>query len=291
MVALDTLVVPRRLSTIRRRAGRVDRVARVDRQRLQPELRRAADDRRGARRPLRAAPDVRAPGSALFIAGSAACALAPGVGWLIAARAVQGAGAALVMPLGLALISAAFPPERRGRALGIYFAVTGPRRRERAGRRRRDHRRARLGVDLLGQRAARARADPARAAPDPREPRPGRRASTSAGSALVGARGVRRRLGARARQRRGLGLVRGRSASLARGLLLAVGVRALGAARARPDAADALLPLARVHGGQRLRVLLGRRAVRRGVLPRPVPPDRRSATGRSAPGCGCCRGR
>jgi EmrB/QacA subfamily drug resistance transporter len=61
----------------------------------------------------------------VFTLSSALCALAPGVGWLIAARAVQGAGAALVMPLGLTLISAAFPPERRGRAIGMYFAVTG----------------------------------------------------------------------------------------------------------------------------------------------------------------------
>ena len=64
-------------------------------------------------------------GLVIFTAASAACALAPDVGTLIAARAVQGAGAALVMPLGLALISAAFAPDRRGQALGIYFGVTG----------------------------------------------------------------------------------------------------------------------------------------------------------------------
>ncbi len=38
---------------------------------------------------------------------------------------MQGAGAALVMPLGMALVSSAFAPERRGQALGIYFGVTG----------------------------------------------------------------------------------------------------------------------------------------------------------------------
>jgi MFS family permease len=53
-------------------------------------------------------------GLGLFAAASAACALAPDVGWLIAARAVQGVGAALVAPLGLALLGAAFPPDRRG---------------------------------------------------------------------------------------------------------------------------------------------------------------------------------
>ena len=46
--------------------------------------------------------------------------------WLIAARALQGAGAAMLMPLGLALLTAAFPPERRrGAALGMFSAVTG----------------------------------------------------------------------------------------------------------------------------------------------------------------------
>ena len=64
-------------------------------------------------------------GIALFTASSAACALAPGMGWLIAARTVQGAGAALVMPLAMALLSAAFAPEQRARALGIFSGVTG----------------------------------------------------------------------------------------------------------------------------------------------------------------------
>lgn len=64
-------------------------------------------------------------GLVLFAAASAACALAPSIGWLIAARAVQGAGAALVLPLAVSLLSDAVPPERRGRALGIFEGVTG----------------------------------------------------------------------------------------------------------------------------------------------------------------------
>jgi EmrB/QacA subfamily drug resistance transporter len=64
-------------------------------------------------------------GLALFTAASAACALAPDVGWLIAARAVQAVGAALVTPLALALLSSAFPPQRRGWALGIFSGVIG----------------------------------------------------------------------------------------------------------------------------------------------------------------------
>jgi EmrB/QacA subfamily drug resistance transporter len=78
----------------------------------------ALGDRFGRRR-------LFAAGMGLFTAASAACALAPGIGWLIAARAVQGAGAAVMLPVGLALLSAGFPAEQRPRALGIFGAVTG----------------------------------------------------------------------------------------------------------------------------------------------------------------------
>jgi EmrB/QacA subfamily drug resistance transporter len=64
-------------------------------------------------------------GLALFTAGSAAAAMAPGIGLLIAARAVQGVGAAIVIPLTLTLLSAAVSPERRGLALGAWGAVGG----------------------------------------------------------------------------------------------------------------------------------------------------------------------
>jgi EmrB/QacA subfamily drug resistance transporter len=64
-------------------------------------------------------------GLTIFTAASAACALAPSIGWLIAARAVQGAGGAIVMPVAMALLSAAFSPEERPRALGIYSGLTG----------------------------------------------------------------------------------------------------------------------------------------------------------------------
>ena len=64
-------------------------------------------------------------GMALFVAASAACALATSVGFLIAARAVQGAGAAIISPVSLALLSAAFPPERRAWALGVFGGITG----------------------------------------------------------------------------------------------------------------------------------------------------------------------
>jgi MFS family permease len=66
-----------------------------------------------------------AVGLGLFAAASAACTLAPDVGSSIGARAVQGAGAALLMPLGLAILSVAFPPERRGTAIGFFSAITG----------------------------------------------------------------------------------------------------------------------------------------------------------------------
>ena len=64
-------------------------------------------------------------GLSLFTAGSAAAALAPGIGALVAARAVQGVGAAIVIPLTLTLLSAAVTPQRRGLALGAWGAVGG----------------------------------------------------------------------------------------------------------------------------------------------------------------------
>jgi EmrB/QacA subfamily drug resistance transporter len=64
-------------------------------------------------------------GIGLFAGASAACGLATSISWLIAARALQGAGAALVVPLAMALLGAAFSREERGRALGIFSGVTG----------------------------------------------------------------------------------------------------------------------------------------------------------------------
>jgi EmrB/QacA subfamily drug resistance transporter len=64
-------------------------------------------------------------GLAIFSAASAAGALAHGINELIAARAIQGAGAAILMPLTLTLLSNAYPPERRAWALGIWSAIAG----------------------------------------------------------------------------------------------------------------------------------------------------------------------
>src|ERR1700744_1590970 len=59
-------------------------------------------------------------GIALFTAGSAAAALSPTIGALIAARAIQGVAAALVTPLTLTLLAEAFPPAQRGLAPGAW---------------------------------------------------------------------------------------------------------------------------------------------------------------------------
>jgi len=124
MVALDTLVVTTALPVIR-----------VDLGASLPDLEwtvntynlafacllltgAALGDRFGRRRMF-------AIGLSVFTAASAAAALSPSVGALIAARAVQGAGAALVMPLTLTLISAAFPTEKRGAAIGLWGGIAG----------------------------------------------------------------------------------------------------------------------------------------------------------------------
>jgi EmrB/QacA subfamily drug resistance transporter len=64
-------------------------------------------------------------GVGVFTVSSALAALAPSAATLVAARAIQGAGAAMVLPLTLTLLSEAFPPERRGVALGIWGGVSG----------------------------------------------------------------------------------------------------------------------------------------------------------------------
>jgi EmrB/QacA subfamily drug resistance transporter len=68
---------------------------------------------------------VFAAGLAVFTLASACCAVAPSVGWLLAARTVQGAGAAAVMPLSLTILTGAFPPQRRGAIIGIWGGLGG----------------------------------------------------------------------------------------------------------------------------------------------------------------------
>jgi len=78
----------------------------------------ALGDRYGRRR-------VFAFGVALFGLASLACALSPGVPSLILARAVQGVGAALLVPGSLSMISAAFPEKERGKAIGTWSGASG----------------------------------------------------------------------------------------------------------------------------------------------------------------------
>jgi EmrB/QacA subfamily drug resistance transporter len=78
----------------------------------------ALGDRFGRRR-------VFTVGIAIFTAGSIAAALAPSVEVLNIARAVQGLGGAIVMPLTLTILSAAVPAEKRGVALGAWGGISG----------------------------------------------------------------------------------------------------------------------------------------------------------------------
>ncbi|HTU85368.1 MAG TPA: MFS transporter [Solirubrobacteraceae bacterium] len=124
MVALDALVVTTALPTIRVHLGasieQLEWTVNAYTLTFAVLLMTGAalGDRFGRRRMFTA-------GLAIFSLASAACALAPNVGLLIAARAVQGTGAALVMPLGMTLLSAAYAPEHRARALGIFSGITG----------------------------------------------------------------------------------------------------------------------------------------------------------------------
>jgi EmrB/QacA subfamily drug resistance transporter len=124
MAALDTVVVATALSTVRvhlhASVGQLEWTVNAYNLSFAVLLMTAAalGDRFGRRR-------LFAVGLGLFSIASAACALSTDVGFLIGARAVQGAGAAFILPLALALLTAAFPPERRGTAIGMFSAVTG----------------------------------------------------------------------------------------------------------------------------------------------------------------------
>lgn len=78
----------------------------------------ALGDRYGRRR-------VFVTGLVAFSAASALCGLAPSLGGLIVARAVQGVGGALLVPGSLALLSASFHPDDRGRAVGAWSGLAG----------------------------------------------------------------------------------------------------------------------------------------------------------------------
>src|SRR4051794_26988532 len=271
MVALDALVVSTALSTIRLDLGAsIEQLEwTVNAYNLSFAVLlltgAAIGDRLGRRR-------VFARGLALFVAASAACALAPDVGTLIAARAVQGAGAAAIMPMALALLSANIPSELRGRAMGVFSGITGL---------------AVLSGPVVGGALAQGAAwewifwvnVPIGLLAIPlvlrRMPESfGARARIDVVGLGAGDRGsARRRVGAGARQLRRVGKPRG--GRLARGRRGTRNrVRGRRAARARADAADATVPLAAVRSRQRDDLLPPCVAVRRGVLRRPVPGDR-----------------
>lgn len=124
MVALDALVVTAALATMRSDFG-------VSLETLQWVTNAynlsfavllltgaALGDRFGRRRMFVA-------GLVLFVLASIGCALAGSIGLLIVARVAQGAGAALVVPIAMTLLSAAFPPAGRARALGVFSGVVG----------------------------------------------------------------------------------------------------------------------------------------------------------------------
>ena len=96
-------------------------------------------------------------GLALFTATSFMAAFSQNIEMLIALRAIQGLGAAFIMPLSLSLISNAFPPEERGKAIGIWSAISVSGHRARPDRGRRPGRVRLLALGLPDQRADRHR--------------------------------------------------------------------------------------------------------------------------------------
>ena len=283
MTTLDNLVVTTALPVIRDDLHAEPERPRVDGQRLHVDLRRAADHRRRARRPLRAAPDVRdrardlhrrlgrrGTGAEHRRADRRACAPGPRRGDRDAAHADD--------------------PERRrpGRAPRARARRLGrhqrPGRRDRPARRRRGRPGHLLAVDLLAQRADRARPDPARA---------------HCACARAAARTMRSTCPGLALASLGLfglvwGLVRGNQVGWASAEIVGAivrrparsgAVRALGAPRPGADAAAALLPQPDLHCRERRLAADVLRDVRLDLPPGAVLPDRpglHAAPGRAA---------
>ena len=272
MVSLDTLVVSTALSTIRTDLGasieQLEWTVNAYNLTFAVLLMAGAaiGDRFGRRRTL-------ALGLGAFTVASALCALAPSIGWLIGARALQGAGAAFVLPLALTVVSEAYAARAPGLGDRDPAGADRPGRRQRPGDRRRGDRRHRLGVDLLAQRPdrrwSRSRSCCAgsrrAAAPTPALDLPG------LGLLMAGAFGIV------------WGLVRGNGAgwdsfevigSLVAGIGADRRLRRLGAPRPAADDPAAAVSVARVLGRERRQLPDDRLAVRCGLLPRPVPADR-----------------
>ena len=281
MVGLDILVVTTTLTTIHRQLGaslgELEWIINAYTLSFAVLLMTASalGDRFGRRRLFLA-------GLSLFTVMSAACALAPSIGWLIAARAVQGAGSAMIMPHAMALLSAAYPPQKRAKALGIFSGVTGL---------------AILGGPMIGGAVVQGLSWPwifwlnvpiglvviplARRKID--ESR-GRAAQLDAGGVvLVTAAAL------------GLvwGLVRGNTAGWGSaevlGALAGRGgchrrVRRLGTPHSGADAADAAVPVPVLRRRERGRVRHVRVDLRRRVLPGPVLPDRVALRAARRPG-------
>ena len=96
-------------------------------------------------------------GVSLFGFSSLMIGFSPNDAWLVAFRAVQGVGAAFMMPATLSIITQAFPAEQRGTAIGTWAGVERGRARDRPCRRGIPHRGRELARDLLHQPADRGR--------------------------------------------------------------------------------------------------------------------------------------
>ena len=111
-------------------------------------------------------------GLAVFGLGSLLCSLAPSIGWLIAARALQAVGGTMLNPVAMAIVATTFPdPAERARAIGVFGCDVRPVAGAGPDPRRRPGRRLRLALHLLDQRADRGRRDRVHRAVRARVPR------------------------------------------------------------------------------------------------------------------------
>ena len=186
----------------------------------------------------------------IFTLASAAAALAPNIDALIAARAVQGVGGAIIVPLTLTLLSTAVPPEKRGAGARRLGCRRRSRHRDRPAGRRRGRRGRVVAVDLLAERADRRHPRAAGLADAGREPRT-RHPARPAGRRPGQCRPVRHRPRRHPRQQRRLDQPRGADLADPRHDRSSVGFVAWELRSRAADAADAAVPQPRLQRHQR----------------------------------------
>ncbi len=126
IVGMDNTIVNIALPSIRTDLHASDLRAAVDGRRLHGRAGQSADPFRGSTADRLGRRRIFQTGLVLFVLGSLACSLAPGLGWLVAFRMLQAVGGSMLNPVAMSIITNVFTePRERARAIGVWGGVVG----------------------------------------------------------------------------------------------------------------------------------------------------------------------